>query len=78
MVPKRGMSIRRLIDVSRACGATLSVPKGSGEIRVRFPDGELLRFHHNDLDATSHHAGILRRQVRRRAAGGEEHRGPAG
>lgn len=78
MVPKRGTSIRQLVEASRACGATVSVPKGSGEVRVHFPDGELIRFHHNQRDATCHHAGILRRQLHGRRAGGEEHRGPAG
>ncbi len=77
MVPKRGMSLRRLVEASLACGATVSIPNKSGEVRVRFPDGELLRFHHNERDATSRHAGILRRQLRGRGAGGDEHRGPA-
>jgi hypothetical protein len=78
MAPKRGMTIRLLVNTSRACGATVSVPKRSGEVRVRFPDGELLRFNHNQRDATSYHAGILRRQLRSRGACGEQHRGTAG
>jgi hypothetical protein len=78
VVPKKGMSIRQLMELSRECGATVSVTNRSGDIRVRFLNGETLRFHHSLKDATGRHASILRRQIGLRATGdGEGPRTPA-
>jgi len=68
-VPRKGMCTRRLVEIARECGATVWIPNRSGEIRVRFPDGEWLRFHHSLKDATGHHAAILRRQLREKGCG---------